>query len=72
MFCLQIIHDLEQRLSRLDTGNDTKTNELRYEIKKLESELNEAKEHSKRLENQLASTKEEVCSNITDLVMYAM
>ena len=56
----QIINDLEQRLSRLDNGSDTKTAELKYEIKKLENELNEANERAKKLENQLTASNEQV------------
>ena len=47
-------------MSRLDTGFDTKSLELRHEIKKLQSELREAAEENRKLENALGSTKEEV------------
>lgn len=59
-FRSQIIADLEQRLSRLDTGFDSKSLEMRHEVKKLQNELREAAEENRKLEQQVASTKEEV------------
>ena len=56
----QIIADLEQRLSRLDSGSDHKTAEVKHEIKTLQIELNDAKDANKKLEAQLATAREEV------------
>ena len=47
-------------MSRLDTGSDSRSLEMRHEIKKLQSELREAGEEQRKLESQLASAKEEV------------
>ena len=57
---LQIIADLEQRLSRLDSGSDLKSTEMKHEIKKLQGELNDAKDANKKLETHLNAAKEEV------------
>lgn len=63
-----IIQNLEQRLSRLDS--DDVVVQLKFEMKKLNNELTESHQEVKKLQGLLTSAKEEVSENCFKLCLF--